>query len=976
MAGLSVVNPRDSLIEAVCATLEPLTHPDGLFCKHVWRVRSWKRQRGVAPPPDLALLAVLSLAAEDMREGEGHSANNYYDRLLPLFGYSTKPARDRLARAYRACSQELWGALNGWLEGFDGERGLPTAYATTHAHVGLPMSQALVRATDRDGMTELFAELDLPPRSDMPRVEMELHLADWIGREASNSLRLLWRSSEARARIVECARQLLQAWDGTETVTQAKDRPRRLQLTALLRSFPTVRLELNIVGSDVGRPSVGVGEIEVAGDKADAPALTLAVAAGARWRLQDPGEVSPNDLVEGRLRVRRDHAQFERRPRRLIPLRKDDLLQAYVEAERLPLGEPSLVLCRDDLADQVECALQAIARQGFRVARSLTGCPNGWTLFSGVQVLGDLPERNPLTGQQWRVELNLLQPMTSSQVSLEGGLRLPGRLRTFSALAAPELTVATGSQGSLRAEMRFADALPVSPPIAEHTTPHQTMIWPLAPIGLPDGDYELTVSLLRHQGALELELETLRFRLRSGDTVAQYNDLSPQLTRCFADAPAAVVTATSGAEGPRLIGAELVDFDVIGPLPGSQTDLLPPWYLARQTPPRKPLLAQTRLSLPSVGSHDCFITGAHYINLPTFDGRSRGGTIMGICRDCGLLKRFPTHLRVPPAKVSAGTGPKPAPRFTPTDVVAVPEQTGVSVGVAFDGLCQTVAGPRTALEQIALQVEPSQLFADRFLRSLETLGHIEVQRDLATLTAKTFRVAPAQLVQLTNGGFVAIGQRGRSFEAILTQRVEELGGAVDHTLLDGAPDRIRISSLDIDAAELVAARVSEELGRPVTVVPDGARRLAAVLPSLSAVIARRPRQALAGARVVQRWDVELARWTPASDTASPGAYHLMTSSPVYVLRDAQDIRDGTMVCGDARLVKHAAAARSGAAMIGYAKDTETLYMPLGAELPLLYSRAAALAAGKLPIDDPKQRIVYYQSVTPELASQLMALLTT
>ncbi len=64
-----------------------------MFLPHVLRLRHWEKSDRVTPPPTIPLLAVLCLAAEDMRDGDGFAANNYYDRLMPLLDVGLE--RDR-----------------------------------------------------------------------------------------------------------------------------------------------------------------------------------------------------------------------------------------------------------------------------------------------------------------------------------------------------------------------------------------------------------------------------------------------------------------------------------------------------------------------------------------------------------------------------------------------------------------------------------------------------------------------------------------------------------------------------------------------------------------------------------------------------------------------------------------------------------------------------------------------------------------
>lgn len=78
--------PRSGLVDAVKATLDLDVNGPGLFGFHLLRLAEWERGERTSPPPTLAVLGVLTLAAEDMRQTTSTAAHNYYDRLGPLLG--------------------------------------------------------------------------------------------------------------------------------------------------------------------------------------------------------------------------------------------------------------------------------------------------------------------------------------------------------------------------------------------------------------------------------------------------------------------------------------------------------------------------------------------------------------------------------------------------------------------------------------------------------------------------------------------------------------------------------------------------------------------------------------------------------------------------------------------------------------------------------------------------------------------------
>ena len=106
-----------------------------------------------------------------------------------------------------------------------------------------------------------------------------------------------------------------------------------------------------------------------------------------------------------------------------------------------------------------------------------------------------------------------------------------------------------------------------------------------------------------------------------------------------------------------------------------------------------------------------------------------------------------------------------------------------------------------------------------------------------------------------------------------------------------------------------------------------------------------PATSLIGARNIERWDPLTTRFEPSRDSGVPGAYRLKGFTRSYIYRRPDDIGAMRAIVGDAGLVKYAAALDTGLSLVGYDSDAEVLYVPLGADLPGLYGRAAVLASG-------------------------------
>jgi hypothetical protein len=90
-----------ALATAVQATLQLGPGAGTVFQRHIAHLRVWRHDPRQTPPT-LALLAVLSLAAEAMRHGDGMSANNYYGRLCEILAVTDEDVARKLIRDYRA----------------------------------------------------------------------------------------------------------------------------------------------------------------------------------------------------------------------------------------------------------------------------------------------------------------------------------------------------------------------------------------------------------------------------------------------------------------------------------------------------------------------------------------------------------------------------------------------------------------------------------------------------------------------------------------------------------------------------------------------------------------------------------------------------------------------------------------------------------------------------------------------------------
>jgi hypothetical protein len=263
------------------------------------------------------------------------------------------------------------------------------------------------------------------------------------------------------------------------------------------------------------------------------------------------------------------------------------------------------------------------------------------------------------------------------------------------------------------------------------------------------------------------------------------------------------------------------------------------------------------------------------------------------------------------------------------------------------------------------------LFTDTFSRSLEVRGDLEVERG-ADFAPTRWELSPAYLAELATGEFLLTGCWSRDDRDALREQLEKVGGALTSERDRHGLTRHLVAAVTAADLTCIAATIGT-----AGVVPDAAVRLVGALPPLSAVEAALPRIPLPGAKRILHFHLESASWVQLPFATEPGAYRLEQAfARIDVFRTPADVEAGTAALATVQLSKHLAARSSGRALLAFSPDQHVLVLPLGADLPGLYGRAAVLCGGRLPTPDEKQRALIYHDVPQRVADALNTLLTT
>ena len=968
--GITATGVPDALAQAVLRVLD-LRFGHGDVLRGITRnLRTWQQNKDWdTPPPILPFLAVLCLAAERMAAGDGVASTNFYARLRQILD---RPDDDKLIEyAYREVGERYWQALDLWLRRLDGVRGLSTISAGKPRYVGYPISQAMIRTADRQRLVAFLENTGLPPGVAMEPAQLIPALDSWIRQvpsPASAHMIKLWESGrETQQRVAESAVTALAAWDGAVAHgTDGHESGGRLVLQLSLTRFPRKRLGLSALAFLPQADQPRTATIEAADGPRD---LDITPSIPGALALADSSAIEPVSLLEGQLRINDPLSgkQLIRQPRRLVTFRRDDTTGRWLETPRTMLTE-ELVLCvHESLVGKVRSLLDEIARPGWEeLSDGYSGVPESWTVLTGVQIFGDPGDRIP-PGVN---DLQALAPLVTTQMTLGGGLRLPSRgRRVWHVGAAPELRAVTDAVGALRIaleeDVETDDLVVVTRTIDQWEAGEAgALTVDLSESELEVGEYRLSLFV----GANDEPVTTLRLSLADGThpneglwaTAPALQHAASDILNCSEEP-----TAQDDQPGPMVHGASVFGSvpDHINPRDRAVLPTGPTWSLAHtQTVSRVPV----RVTLTDKDS--CVYTGAHHIQVEEvpLDEKHRAvvSYVTGRCIKCGLERRYATQwwrLKRDHERRKRQADVRRQVKVADLEQVRRDNNEELAWDLALDALFYAGGGAWSAFERIARFVQPSGIVVDQFARGLEALGHMEIRRSPETLRPLSWEVGPSALVRTSSGRYLA------------GYWPDELSNEQAALATEDGIDLLTQSNHDGPGSWYLSDMPSQPL-EGVIDTGDAARRLCASLPPISQVMSDLPRVPVNPTGQIRWFSPSEARWTAVDDLRLPGAYRMTTFATIDVLRTADDVRAGSMAMATVQLSKHAAPfILNRPPLLAYNPDHQQLWVPLGAELPGLYGRAAVLCSGRLPFKH--ERSMLYSDVPADVAEHLGYLLS-
>jgi hypothetical protein len=956
-AGYQGDTPRQAIVAATSPTLTVATEGLGTFSAHIEQLRTWRLSGHLGWPPFVGVLAFLSLVAEEMASSENFSARNYYGRLLRHLGEdpTSERLRHKLIRDFARQSHDLWEALNDWLLEEPTVRGYPTAYSFDYrAHIGRPISQALLREADRSQLLDLFAEWRFEPgHSIAPGVMRDL-LGGAIGEGAfSGTLSRIAQQPDALERLAEVACAELAAWKGVEGSRDTAG----LSLVGARRSRPSPALLLApVVFDDELAGETQIEFLDEDGEPTRRVAGFVDVADDFGAHRVSAG-LTTADLLAATVVVSSGARQAVRAPRVLVLLEHRPEKGRLEEVGRAQLGAEYVLLVREGQGGGVRTMLDGSARPGWEMwtSEQLRGVPDGWRGFTDVQLLA-IPTTK-------RADLASLVPVGWTRLSVVGGTVLPGR-HSFLRAHPPEIAASVVEARSVRAILTRGD----SDVVADLGDVEDAAAWDLSHYALGSGMHRVTLLAAPDpnnepsDGTEGQVLDSVRISLHDPDAPLE-REIDPAFGHRLSD-PLAVLGAVRSDEpecrGGRIAPVNAGEHLSAEDLPGTLDDIGTAYDVTESA---SAVAVAERVS-EGVQAASCIETGAHLMR-QVEGAPTAGGEAPWRCDYCGLEKYFPTSLwRVRRRRQRDGLGS--ALDATSLDLPPCSDRDiPRSHAELIEAVCTVRSGSWGDFSRLVAQVDDRPWATRETGRLYSALGLIDVERSSSSLEPVAWQVAPPVLVRTGDRAAVLMGWRSQTLVDELRLLAEADGGAV-HVVGgdDGVPvvqvHGVEDASLD-DMAQLLDVAPDSS---GMTYAQEPSNQLAARLPNLAAVRAQLPMGQLPEAGL-ERYQVELGRWVSHDSGRLRGAFRSQRRGwHWWHVDDAGDVR-----IVDSRLGKWLAASDKGTPMLAYRQEHMTLLAHAACPLPGLYERAAVLCSGLPPLE-LEGHLLGYRNVPEEVARLL------
>lgn len=497
-------DPAADLAAAVRQLVNP--HAAGMFDAVTGAARIWRDGAREHPPPTLPVLALSVLAATRMHTDAQARSSNYYLRLAQaLLPGSDEHDIDRVRLLLRDGEfipvAEMWRELHDWLGWREGASGVSTIRDHPDlTRIGYPLSQALIRRSDRAVLTRFFDALDIRTAGVPDADVLAEYLRLWAARPRglSEGFRRALADDTLRGLLIPLVRGLAVSWDGRVITTEGLPRTQVAIVVDIERwTARWAYLSAPDTGTDVLRGQIDGAEVEIA--VTPDPYSRLAQVSGA--------SPATGSALQAGFRLRGASQVAELSPTRAMVLAEDPDAGGWLSAPAIRPFTEHLIVVSAEFSGEVQRVLQLAADAGWRVIQQTASRPllSGFAIFRNV-VFSDAYSLAVALRSAPGLLKAVILPDPTARAKLINGLPISRRLSPSLYIIGgePDLVLPVGDQP--RPVATALDGTPQEPSF-------QANGWPieLRRIGpLPPGEH-----------MIEVDGDLLRFTLLNADPATE-----------------------------------------------------------------------------------------------------------------------------------------------------------------------------------------------------------------------------------------------------------------------------------------------------------------------------------------------------------------------------------------------------------------------------------------------------------------------
>lgn len=412
---------------------------------------AWRDGPRTEPPPTLPVLALSVLAASEMRRDKEWARHNYYVRLAQALlpdgpDTAVETLRVNLGErgAFRAVAA-MWKHLDAWLVEQTGAFGISTIRRDgENTRIGYPLSQTLMRRSDRAALTQFFAKLNFPQQGIPGPASLLEQLRMWVRQRSHGLTERFVQSLDDDALLkylMPLVHDFAAAWDGKIITSEGL---RRLEFR--------LAMEFNPSSAWWVIPSVPDFPGDILSGTCEGGAFEALITSdpySSMYAAEGLPSVSSAALVSG-MTARGADCVVEYLPSDVMILAENADAGGWMTVDAVQPYEKHVLVIAVDTAPSVESALEAAADSEWRrlpskVAIKILGA--GFVIYDNVRFSNSTKLDSALAKLPGRLARKLWSG-TTARPRLINGLPLQQKLRRNLYLIGgePDLILPTGAE--------------------------------------------------------------------------------------------------------------------------------------------------------------------------------------------------------------------------------------------------------------------------------------------------------------------------------------------------------------------------------------------------------------------------------------------------------------------------------------------------------------------------------------------------